>query len=117
MIGSRSDGISRKKKNMRSVPVDTSKLGQPKFIAAELRKDQEGKTRMYGDLPDYQLQVLVKPLDQPAEVLRVNHASAEVPKFAPLGDIVLGGLTALPWAREGRDGISFRCETVSGQKQ
>lgn len=97
---------------MNRIPVDLAQLGDPRFLGAQPRTDQEGKPIVRDGIPVQRVSVLVGTPDGRHEVLDINVAKAEPIRGQELARVRITGLAARPWAIDGRDGVSFSADDV-----
>jgi hypothetical protein len=103
--------------DLRSIPVDTARFNTLMCVSApEARADfNTGEARMDRDTgkPQYLVGILAKiPGDRRAYILDVA-VPGEPDGIVEGLPIVLYGLAATPWSREGNSGVSFRADAIT----
>lgn len=99
--------------------MNLSALGDLRFLGAQQRTDQDGKPVVRDGVAIQRVSVLIGAPDARREVIDINVAKNEPIRGQELAHVRIIGLTARPWAIDGRDGVSFSADDVAviGQPQ
>lgn len=97
---------------MRYIPVDINALGAVTFVAAEPRMDGEGHPVLRDGVPVHRVSLLIRPTGGRPEVLDVNLTRVEPVHMMDGQRVRLSGLTASPWERNGRSGVSYTADAI-----
>lgn len=98
---------------MRRIPVDAAALGDVRFVQAEQQRDQQGEPLLWDGVPVQVASLLIKPKGERPEVLQVKVVRAEPVRVDENARVRVVDLTATPWARDGRDGVSYQAADIT----
>lgn len=98
---------------MRRIPVDPGALGDARYVQSTTRTTPDGAIVMRDGIPVQRVSVLVKPKDDKPEVIEINVANMTPITMDDNAKVRIEDLTALPWANEGRSGISWNAKAIS----
>jgi hypothetical protein len=99
---------------IRQFPLDEGQLS-PRFLSAASATDNRGVQKLRGDLPVWDVSVLIKDGDLfETQVVKVTAVSE--PKFSEMEAVHFTNLGARPWDMGDRHGITVSADSVSAAK-
>lgn len=98
---------------MRRIPVDVPALGAIRFVQVERQTDQNGEPVLRDGVPVQVASLLIKPKGERPEVLQVKVVRAEPVRVDENARVRITDLTATPWSRDGRDGVSYQAADIT----
>lgn len=103
---------------MRSIPVDTSRLGDLLVLSVEASTDQEGQQKKNFDgITMWKIETLLRleargTFKPKAEVVEISVPSRTEPDLEPMSTLLPQGLVARSWEMNGRSGIALSADAV-----
>lgn len=103
---------------MRSIPVDTSRLGDLLVLSVKASTDQEGQQKKNFDgITMWKIETLLRleargTFKPKAEVVEISVPSRTEPDLEPMSTLLPQGLVARSWEMNGRSGIALSADAV-----
>lgn len=104
---------------MRSIPVDTSRLGDLLVLSVKASTDQEGKQKKknFDGITMWKIETLLRleargTFKPKAEVVEIGVPSRTEPDLEPMSTLLPQGLVARSWEMNGRSGIALSADAV-----
>lgn len=105
---------------MRSIPVDTSRLGDLLVLSVKASTDQEGKQKKkknFDGITMWKIETLLRleargTFKPKAEVVEISVPSRTEPDLEPMSTLLPQGLVARSWEMNGRSGIALSADAV-----